>query len=375
MKIIGIDEAGRGPAIGPMIMAGVLYDDMTEDRLKSLGVRDSKKLSSSRRELLEPQIKESVMRYWIAEISVSLIDRKNLNTLELEAAASIIREADAETVFLDVPVAENSRYKFIDRLRKAIQKDIPIVAKSHADDIFPCVSAASILAKVERDRLISNLHSIYGDFGSGYPGDSKTQVFISEWYRYPEIIRKRWQPVRDVIVRKGKIMIVGGRDTGKTEFARELVNIGIKKGLAVGVLDLDPGQSHIGPPGTLGFGVADKRIRRLEQISPLLTFPVFSLSPSGCEERILTGIEWFKKKVPQVDLLIIDTSGYIRDLNFKRSKIKLINPDSVVFIEHKMELDELKKGLGSIIYSIPVYEGVRKKSRSSRKAFRMKSKG
>ena len=122
MKIIGIDEAGRGPAIGPMIMAGVLYDDMTEDRLKSLGVRDSKKLSSSRRELLEPQIKESVMRYWIAEISVSLIDRKNLNTLELEAAASIIREADAETVFLDVPVAENSRYKFIDRLRKAIQK-------------------------------------------------------------------------------------------------------------------------------------------------------------------------------------------------------------------------------------------------------------
>ena len=375
MKIIGIDEAGRGPAIGPMIMAGVLYDDMTEDRLKSLGVRDSKKLSSRRRELLEPQIKESVMRYWIAEISVSLIDRKNLNTLELEAAASIIREADAETVFLDVPVAENSRYKFIDRLRKAIQKDIPIVAKSHADDIFPCVSAASILAKVERDRLISNLHSIYGDFGSGYPGDSKTQVFISEWYRYPEIIRKRWQPVRDVIVRKGKIMIVGGRDTGKTEFTRELVNIGIKKGLAVGVLDLDPGQSHIGPPGTLGFGVADKRIRRLEQISPLLTFPVFSLSPSGCEERILTGIEWFKKKVPQVDLLIIDTSGYIRDLNFKRSKIKLINPDSVVFIEHKMELDELKKGLGSIIYSIPVYEGVRKKSRSSRKAFRMKSKG
>ncbi|MCK4595576.1 hypothetical protein KAT73_02250, partial [candidate division WOR-3 bacterium] len=131
MKIIGIDEAGRGPAIGPMIMAGVLYDDMTEDRLKSLGVRDSKKLSSRRRELLEPQIKESVMRYWIAEISVSLIDRKNLNTLELEAAASIIREADAETVFLDVPVAENSRYKFVDRLRKAIQKDIPIVAKSH----------------------------------------------------------------------------------------------------------------------------------------------------------------------------------------------------------------------------------------------------
>ncbi|MCK4330236.1 ribonuclease HII [candidate division WOR-3 bacterium] len=375
MKIIGIDEAGRGPAIGPMIMAGVLYDDMTEDRLKSLGVRDSKKLSSRRRELLEPQIKESVMRYWIAEISVSLIDRKNLNTLELEAAASIIREADAETVFLDVPVAENSRYKFVDRLRKAIQKDIPIVAKSHADDIFPCVSAASILAKVERDRLISSLHSIYGDFGSGYPGDIKTQVFISEWYRYPEIIRKRWQPVRDVIVRKGKIMIVGGRDTGKTEFAKELVNIGIKKGLAVGVLDLDPGQSHIGPPGTLGFGVADKRIRRLEQISPLLTFPVFSLSPSGCEGRILTGIEWFKKKVPQVDLLIIDTSGYIRDLNFKRSKIKLINPDSVVFIEHKRELDELKKGLGTIIYSIPVYEGVRKKSRSSRKAFRIKSKG
>jgi ribonuclease HII len=372
MKILGIDEAGRGPAIGPMIMAGALYNKEAEGTLTRMGVRDSKRLSPKRRESLEREIKETAERYWIVEIPVSLIDRENLNTLEIESTASIINEADAGGVFLDVPVVGSGINKYVKRIRKTTRKDIPIAAENHADTVYPCVSAASILAKVERDRIIKNLRERYSDFGSGYPGDDKTQKFISEWHKFPEIVRKRWSPVREAMVRKGRIMILGEKDTGKTELARELVNIGIDEGMTVGVLDLDLGQSHIGMPGMLGFGVAFRKIRRLEQISPLLTYPIFSLSPAGCEERVMHGMEWMMERIPQVDLLVVDTSGYTRNMDFKREKIRLIDPDSVVFLERGEELKYLKKGLKSRIYPIPVYEGVRKKSDRKRKAFRKK---
>ncbi|MEA3431612.1 MAG: ribonuclease HII [candidate division WOR-3 bacterium] len=372
MKVLGIDEAGRGPAVGPMIMAGVLYDEKMDEALTKMGIRDSKRLTSKRRESLEMRIKENVERYWIVEIPVSLIDRKNLNTLEIESTASIINEADADRVFLDAPVAGSGIDKYIKKLREIVRKETAITAENHADDIYPCVSTASILAKVERDRIIKKLQERYGDFGSGYPGDDKTRKFIPEWHKFPDIVRKRWSPVREAMVRKGRIMILGEKDTGKTELARQLVNIGIDKGMEVGVLDLDPGQSHIGKPGTLGFGIACRKIRRLEQITPLVAYSIFSLSPNGCEERILQGIEWMMERIPQVDLLIVDTSGYTKNMDFKKEKIRLINPDSVVFLERKKELKYLKKGLESRIYPVPVYEDVRKKSDRKRKAFRKK---
>jgi len=140
-------------------------------------------------------------------------------------------------------------------------------------------------------------------------------------------------------------------------------------------LDLDPGQSHIGKPGTLGFGIACRKIRRLEQITPLVAYSIFSLSPNGCEERILQGIERMMERIPQVDLLIVDTSGYTKNMDFKKEKIRLVNPDSVVFLERKNELEFLKKGLELRIYSVPVYEGVRKKSDRKRKVFRKKMGG
>ncbi|OYD16108.1 ribonuclease HII, partial [candidate division WOR-3 bacterium JGI_Cruoil_03_44_89] len=359
-------------AIGPMIMAGVLYDENKEDALTEMGVRDSKKLSPKKRESLEMGIKENVEGYWIVEISVSLIDRMNLNTLEIGSAASIINEAGADAVFLDVPVAGSGIDKYIKKIREITGYGVQITGENHADDTYPCVSAASILAKVERDRIIKSLWERYGNFGSGYPGDDKTHKFISEWHKFPEIVRKRWSPVRKAMVSKGRIMVLGEKDTGKTELVRELVNVGIEKGMTAGVLDLDQGQSHIGKPGTLGFGIACGKIRHLEQITCLLAYPIFSLSPVGCEERVLRGIEWMMKRIPQVDLLVVDTSGYTRNINFKKEKIRLINPEGVVFLERGEELKHLRKGLKSRIYPIPVYEGVRKKSDRKRRAFRQR---
>lgn len=370
MKVLGIDEAGRGSAIGPMVMAGVLYDEKMESTLTRMGVRDSKRLAPKKRKSLDVKIRQKVEKCWVIEIPISLIDRKNLNTIEIESTVSMISEADAEKVFLDVPVAGSGIDKYIMRIRETLQKRVSIIGENHADDLYPIVSAASILAKVERDRIIKNLQERYGDFGSGYPVDDKTHKFILEWHKFPEIVRKRWSPVREAMVRKGRIMIMGERDTGKTELTKELANIGIDKGMTVGVLDLDLGQSHIEKPGTLGFGITCRKIRHLEQINSLVTYPIFSLSPAGCEERILQGIEWIIKRIPQVDLLVVDTCGYTRNITFKKAEIKLINPDGVIFLERREELKYLKEGLKSRIYSIPVYEDVRKKSARKRRAFR-----
>lgn len=352
MLVLGIDEAGRGPAIGPMIVAGVLYDITIEKRLVEMGVRDSKKLSRTKRELLEKEIKKIVQRYWIDTISVQTMDRRNLNSLEIESFISIINKSSADSVFLDALVQKSKIDNLTKKIKDSVGKRLSITALNHADEIYPCVSAASILAKVERDRIISNLRTIYGDFGSGYPGDEKTKRFIREWHRFPQIVRKRWQPVREAMVKNGRLMIVDARDKEKTELVKEIVNIGIDKNMLVGVLDLDIGQSHIGPSGTLGFGIPEGRIRKLKTISSLIEYPVFSLSPTGSEKRILKGIKWIMERLPSLDLLVVATSG--KDLQFLKKKIELIAPDSIILVESNKEFSTLKIDHKIRVYPIPL---------------------
>ena len=355
-----------------MVVAGVLYDTSIEPILRKIGVKDSKRLSPKKREILETGIKKTVQRYWINIISVSEMDKRNLNSLEMESFVSIINRATAEKVFIDVPVRESSIKEFVAEMQNSIKGDSSIIARNHADDIYPCVGAASILAKVERDRIIKKLHSIYGDFGSGYPADERTRKFISNWDEFPEIIRKRWLTAREAIVKGGRIMLLGGKDTGKTEMAKELINIGIGKNMSVGVLDIDIGQSHIGPPGSIGFGIANGRIRKLENTKELLTYPIFSLSPSGCENKILEGLKWISKRIPCPDLIVIDTSGYIKEIGFIRNMIQTIKPDAIVLLERENELQDLRKEKGIRIYPIPIYADTRRKSKVCRKEFREK---
>ena len=358
MLVLGIDEVGRGPAIGPMIVAGVLYDITIEKRLVEMGVRDSKKLSRTKRELLEKEIKKIVQGYWIDTISVQTMDRRNLNSLEIESFISIINKSSADSVFLDALVQKTKIDKLTKKIKDSVGKRLSITALNHADEIYPCVSAASILAKVERDRIISNLRTIYGDFGSGYPGDEKTERFIREWHKFPQIVRKRWRPVREAMVKQGRIMIVGTRDTGKTALAKDILNIAVDRNMLVGVLDLDIGQAHIGQLGTLGFGISDKRIRKLESISSLIEYPVFSLSPIGSDERIFKGIKWIMKNLPFLDLLVVDTSGDMRDRQFLKGILDIIKPDSVISLEKEGDenFQDVVSNFQLRIYPIPVYK-------------------
>ncbi|MEM3674937.1 MAG: hypothetical protein QXG08_05635, partial [Candidatus Methanomethyliaceae archaeon] len=100
--VAGIDEAGRGPVIGPMVIAGVLIEDERVHVLYDLGVRDSKRLTLQRREKLYPEILKEVKSYHVEVVDAKVIDlergRKNLNVIELEGMAKIISKLRPDLV-------------------------------------------------------------------------------------------------------------------------------------------------------------------------------------------------------------------------------------------------------------------------------------
>jgi len=202
--IVGIDEAGRGPVIGPLVICGVLIDEKDEIKLKNIGVKDSKLLSPKQREELFEKVKSAVKKYEILIIQPENIDAAvesqelNLNWLEAEVSAQIINKLKPEKAILDCPSTNTKAYS--DYLRKKINIDIEIVAEHKADVNYPVVSAASILAKVTRDSEIEKIKKKIGvNLGSGYPSDEITQNFLKKnWDKYPEIFRKSWSTYKKV---------------------------------------------------------------------------------------------------------------------------------------------------------------------------------
>ncbi len=385
--VLGIDEAGRGPVIGPLVICGALCEEANSKKLKDIGAKDSKMLSPRQRENLVPLIKDIIKDFGLIKIPPDSLDRESLNELEIKATASLIKKLNPQKVILDTPVPRKGIKGYLEKIKKLVpNSEVKIIGEPHADVTYPIVSAASILAKVSRDEEIHKLHKKYGNFGSGYPADPKTQEFIKNWNLYPEIVRRKWETCKEILVgavhelplHTLKIIVIGDADTGKTEFCKFLVNSGLKKGYRVGVIDLDIGQSHIGPPGSLGFGIATKRIRKLSSIRATIIHPMNALSPAGISERILIGLKSLLTKIPEdVNFLVIDTTGYIRTeeaMKLKIQLIELINPDRIVIIERERELDSLAKELDlNKVYRFPVNSKARKKSIEDRTRFREKS--
>lgn len=212
MLICGVEEAGRGPVIGPLVMCGILIKEEDEAKLKSIGAKDSKLLTPKTREILFDQIKKMVLKYELVILSPKEIDEAveggkatNLNWLEATTSAKIINKLKPEKAILDCPSPNLKAYEAY--LRKQLDnKKIVLVCAHHADKNFPLVSAASILAKVTRDREIAKLKKELGvDFGSGYPSDPVTKEFLKEHYMdYPDIIRHSWAPYKELIKQKSQ---------------------------------------------------------------------------------------------------------------------------------------------------------------------------
>jgi polynucleotide 5'-hydroxyl-kinase GRC3/NOL9 len=156
------------------------------------------------------------------------------------------------------------------------------------------------------------------------------------------------------------------------------VNTGLKKGYRVGVLDLDIGQSHVGPAGSLGFGVPAKRIRDLSHISAAIMHPIGRLSPAGVTERIVVGVKQMLSKISHdVDFLVIDTCGYIHTeeaVKLKSDLIEVVGPTSLVFLEQQKELDPLMGVISEDrIWRFPVDSRAKEKSLAQREKVRERS--
>jgi len=201
--IIGIDEAGRGCIIGPMVICAAALNPLDEYKLKEMGVRDSKKLSPLQRENLYGKVghlcKYTTVKVTAEELNV-LMGHHNLNEIEAIKIAQAIDQLGiaGATVFVDSP--DNVPAKFARRIEKYVKTRVKIVSANKADDTYVIVGAASIIAKVTRDREIEKIKKIVGfDFNSGYTSDPKTQHFIGKRRDYPAIepyLRTRWSTLR-----------------------------------------------------------------------------------------------------------------------------------------------------------------------------------
>ncbi len=205
MLLCGIDEAGRGPVIGPLVMAGVVIEEKDISKLESIGVKDSKLLSINERNTLFDKVKKIVKAYKIVVLSSKDVDDvlnskdMNLNLLEGKTSAEIINKLKPSKAILDCPSTNVKAYK--NYVKNLLKNKIELVVEHKADLNYVVVGAASILAKVTRDSEIEKIKKkIKINFGSGYPSDEVTQEFLKKnWNKYPDIFRKTWSSYKTVV--------------------------------------------------------------------------------------------------------------------------------------------------------------------------------
>ena len=203
MQICGVDDAGRGSMLGPLVIAGITLDKKKLRKLSALGVKDSKKLSPKKREELFKGIIKIVDGYYIAKISPKSIDanvRKHcLNGLEAKHMAKVVLKLNPDASYVDSCDVNPKRFG---KEISTLSENHKIKSYHHADSRFVVVSAASILAKVTRDKAIEKLRKDH-DLGSGYPSDSKTVEFVNKFYKknrfLPNFVRKSWKPVQKIL--------------------------------------------------------------------------------------------------------------------------------------------------------------------------------
>ena len=203
MMMCGVDEAGRGPVLGPLVVAAVMVDD--ERPLKAMGVADSKLLTPRRREELDRQIR-NIATVETVTISAADIDEflkgSTLNLLEVKHFAALIDRLRPHSVYIDA--ADVVEERFGRRIQELLTCRPEMVCKHRADATYPVVSAASVVAKVARDRAMDELEvSIGRPIGSGYAHDEVTLKFIREWLRdtgsLPPQVRTSWRTTKAIV--------------------------------------------------------------------------------------------------------------------------------------------------------------------------------
>jgi len=223
--VLGLDEAGRGPVLGPMVIALVKARERELEEFDRWGLKDSKKLSKNRRNELYNLI---VNRFEVKTIVLEakdideMIKRSNLDNIEIGMFSKLINKVLKEEYKIEnrddiynyydkkfkiyIDACSNNKRAFSNKIKSKLivyNSNIEIIAEHKADDKYKIVSAASIVAKVTRDRIIDNYKKIYGEIGSGYPSDRVTinylRNYIKEHGELPEIARKCWKTSREML--------------------------------------------------------------------------------------------------------------------------------------------------------------------------------
>jgi len=223
----GVDEAGRGSVLGPLVVAGVTIEESKIPDLVDLGVKDSKLLPPKKRRFLFHKIKKLATQVTYQKIPPREIDKVvfrgerlfRLNYLEAKIMSSILHRLNFDRAFIDCCdtnqirfgqlvsdlIAEKRGWSFTVGEKNPLVDQI--VSEHHADRNYPVVSAASIVAKVTRDSLIKRLQKTHGEFGSGYPSDHFTISYLKHQYEtaneFPKFTRLSWITVQRI---QGKVI-------------------------------------------------------------------------------------------------------------------------------------------------------------------------
>jgi ribonuclease HII len=202
----GVDEAGRGSIIGPLVVAGISFKKASISELRKMGVKDSKALTPKSRTSLFAQLKDMATSICIYKIDCNVIDdnvySKRLNKLEARMMAQVINNLYADKVYVDSCDVNAKRYeRYIRSCLPALKPKL--YSMHHADSINIVVSAASICAKITRDEEIEKIRKTHCNIGSGYPCDDNTMRFIRDWVsKYkcsPSFARKSWRPLKQML--------------------------------------------------------------------------------------------------------------------------------------------------------------------------------
>ena len=201
--ICGVDEAGKGPVIGPLVVAAVAVKNAKD--IQDLGVKDSKQLNPIKRKELSNIIKDK-FDYTIEIIEAEKVDeyrkQNRLNDLNREAFEKLISKLNPNVAYVDA--ADVNEHRFGKQIKEKLtnENDTDVISMHKADTKIDVVAAASIIAKEAREEEIRRLKKEIGDFGSGYPSDERTIKFLKTFYadngKWPTGTRKSWKTIERI---------------------------------------------------------------------------------------------------------------------------------------------------------------------------------
>ena len=182
--IVGVDEAGRGPLAGPLVIAGVI---LPEDVFIA-GLNDSKKLSEVKREALYPEILEKAVAVLVNVVSISNIDKENIYRATQEGMEQILWQ-----------IRVRPQVALVDAMHPHVEgiETVPII---HGDALSASIAAASVVAKVTRDRLMLKLAQVYPQYGLAQNKGYGSQLHMEAIRQFgaTKIHRRSYEPIRSM---------------------------------------------------------------------------------------------------------------------------------------------------------------------------------